>query len=74
VVGVIHQKEVEQLCRAHSQSVPGEKAYLKSYQHVLKTYAESLPVDQQTQYQEMADVWSDQSPPQEVQQRSLLAN
>jgi hypothetical protein len=74
VVGVIHQKEVERLCRAQSQAVPGEIAYLGCYQQVLKTYAESLSVDQQTQYQEMADEWSDRSPPQEVQQRSLLAD
>lgn len=74
MVGVIHQKEVEKLCRTHSQAVPGETAYLKSYQNVLKTYAESLPADQQAQYQDMADEWSDRSPPQEVQQRSLLTN
>jgi hypothetical protein len=71
-VGVLHQKEVEKLCRTRSQAVPGERAYSKSYQKVLKTYTESLSADQQMQYQEMADEWSDQSPPQEVQQRSFL--
>jgi hypothetical protein len=73
VVGVLHQKEVEQLCRTRSQAVPGETAYLKSYQGVLKTYAESLSADRQTQYQEMANEWSDRSPPKEVQRRLVLA-
>ncbi len=74
VVGVLHQKEVEQLCRTRSQAVPGERAYLKSYQNVLKTYTESLPVDQQMQYQEMANEWSDRSPPEEVQQKLFFVN
>jgi hypothetical protein len=69
VVGELHQKEVEQLCRDHSQAVPGEKAYLKSYQKVLKRYGEGLPDDQQVKYQSMADKWSDHHPPQEIQQR-----
>jgi hypothetical protein len=69
VVGALHQKEVEQLCRDHSQAVPGEKAYLKSYQNVLKRYAESLPGDQQTKYQNMANEWSNRHPPQDVQQK-----
>ena len=69
VVGALHQKEVEQLCRDHLQAVPGEKAYLKSYQNVLKRYAESLPGDQQTKYQNMANEWSNRHPPQDVQQK-----
>jgi hypothetical protein len=69
VVGALHQNEVEQLCRDHSQAAPGEKAYLKSYQKVLKEYAESLPDDQQTKYQDMANEWSDRHPPQDVQRR-----
>jgi hypothetical protein len=69
VVGALHHKEIEQLCRKHSQAVPGEKSYLKSYQKVLKTYTEGLPEDQQTQYQETANEWSDRSPPPEIQQR-----
>jgi len=69
VVGVLHQKEVERLCREHSHAVPGEKAYLRSYQKVLKTYAESLSDDQQAKYQDIATEWSDRSPPQDVQQR-----
>ena len=71
---MLHHKEVEQLCRTRSQAVPGEAAYLKSYQNALKTYAESLPEDQQAQYQEMAINWTNQSPPQDVQQRSLFIN
>jgi hypothetical protein len=47
---------------------------LKSYQNVLKTYTESLPVDQQMQYQEMANEWSDRSPPEEVQQKLFFVN
>jgi hypothetical protein len=74
VVGVLHQNEVEQLCREHSQAVPGERAYLKSYQKVLKTYAESITEDQRVRYQEMANEWSDRSPPPEVQQRSIPQN
>ena len=69
VVGVLHHNEIEQLCRTHSQAAPGEKLYLKSYQTVLKTFTESLSEDQQTQYQETADEWSNWSPSQEVQQR-----
>jgi hypothetical protein len=30
VVGVLHQKEVEELCCDHSNAVPGEKEYLKA--------------------------------------------
>jgi hypothetical protein len=67
--GPLHQ--VEELCREHSQAVPGEKAYLKSYQKVLKAYAEQLSKDQRLQYQETANEWSDRCPPQEVQQRSV---
>jgi len=51
-----------------------ERAYLKSYQNVLKTYTESLPVDQQMQYQEMANEWSDRSPPEEAQQKLFFVN
>jgi hypothetical protein len=69
VVGALHQKEVEKLCREHSHAVPGDRAYLKSYQKVLKRYAESLPQDQQNEYQDMANEWSDRCPPPEVQQR-----
>ena len=71
---MLHQKDVERLCRTQSQAAPGEAAYLKNYQNVLKTYAENLPDDQQKRYQEMANMWSDQSPPQEVQQKSVLDN
>jgi hypothetical protein len=69
VVGVLHQKEIEQLCRDHSDAVPGEKAYLKSYQKVLKTYTDNLSDDQRAEYHNMATEWSDRSPPLEVQQR-----
>jgi hypothetical protein len=68
-VGVLHQKQVEELCKKHSQAMPGEKAYLKSYQKVLGQYTEGLPEDQQAQYQVMANEWSDRCPPQEVQQK-----
>jgi hypothetical protein len=66
-VGVLHQKQVEKLCREHSGATPGEKAYLKSYQKVLKQYTEGLPEDQQAEYQVTANEWSDRCPPQEVQ-------
>lgn len=69
MVGALHQKEVERLCREDSQAVPGEKAYLKSYQNVLKKYAEALSDDQQARYQKMANEWSDRSPPHEIQER-----
>ena len=69
VVGVLHQKEVEALCRDHSNTVPGENEYLKSYQKVLKRYTEDLSDDQQAKYQETANEWTDRSPPLEVQQR-----
>lgn len=69
MVGVLHQKEVEELCRNSSNAVPGEKEYLKSYQKVLKSYTEGLSDDQQAKYKEMANEWSDQSPPLEVQQK-----
>jgi hypothetical protein len=67
---MLHHKEVEQLCREHSQAVPGERDYLKSYQKVLKTYVETITEDQHARYQEMANEWSERSPPPEVQQRS----
>ena len=67
VVGALHHK-VEELCREHSCAVPGDKAYLKSYQKVLKRYAEGLSQDQQNEYQDMANEWSDQCPPPEIQQ------
>ena len=69
VVGILHQKEVEELCRKQSNAVPGDREYLKSYQKVLKSYAEDLSGDQQTKYQEMANEWSNRSPPQAVQQK-----
>jgi hypothetical protein len=69
VVGALHQKEIEILCRDHSQAVPGDKAYLKSYQKVLKRYAEGLSDDQKTKYQNIANEWSDRSPPRDIQQR-----
>jgi hypothetical protein len=71
---VLHHEEVERLCRSDSKAVPGDKKYLKSYQKVLKAFAENLPDDQQAKYQEMADEWSDRSPPQDGQQRSVLAD
>ena len=69
---MLHPKEIEELCREHSQAIPGEKAYLKSYQKVLKAYVEELSEDQQLQYREMASEWSDRCPPPEVQQKSVL--
>jgi len=69
VVGVLHQKEVEALCHNHSNAVPGDKEYLKSYQKVLKRYTEDLSDDQQAKYQETVNEWTDWSPPLEVQQR-----
>ena len=73
VVGALHQQEIEKLCREHSQAIPGEKAYLKSYQKVLKAYVEKLSDDEQQHYQEMAKEWSERCPPREVQQK-LVSN
>ena len=51
VVGILHQKEVEELCHDHLNTVPGGKEYLKSYQKVLKRYMDDLSDDEQAKYQ-----------------------
>lgn len=69
VVGKVHKQEVEDLCLEKSGQPKGSTGYFAVYQNVLNKFVEALTEEDRTKYREMAQEWTERSPPQEVQQQ-----
>jgi hypothetical protein len=68
---LIHQKreEIEEICREHTQALPGTREYIGGYQKALAEVVESLDATEVDHFNSMAEEWTKKSPPAEVQQR-----
>jgi hypothetical protein len=61
--------EIEQICKENTAATPGTKAYMGGYQKALAQVVDGLTEEEETEYQILAEEWTKQSPPTEVQQR-----
>jgi len=68
---LIHERreEIEEICREHTQALPGTREYIGGYQKALAEVVESLDATEVDHFNSMAEEWTKKSPPAEVQQR-----
>jgi hypothetical protein len=69
VVAHVLKAEVDEICREQTGAMSGAQAYIAGYQKALKEVIEGLSAQDKELYQQMAQQWTDQSPPAEVQRK-----
>jgi hypothetical protein len=71
VVGHVLKPEVEETCKDMTAASPGTQEYIAGYQTALKQVVDELSAEDRQTYAAMAVEWSNQSPPVDVQRRSV---
>jgi hypothetical protein len=69
VVGHVLKAEVDETCRDQTDAPPGAQEYIAGYQTALKQVVDGLSAADKEEYLQMAQQWTDQSPPAEVQRK-----
>lgn len=63
------KEELEEMVRNVSGAKPGSKAYFGKYQQCLSVLCEGLDKDEKQHYEEIAELWSQCGPPQDVKRK-----